>query len=157
MERKRPVKGDCYRHFKGREYEVIAIAKHSETLEDMVVYEALYDDHPVFVRPLEMFMSKVDKEKYPDADQEYRFCSLDEEETKVLFEEPLILRFLELKDKQDKVEFLQTHKAQMTDSFLSIAAESLDFVESEDTLETRYHSMVHYLKTLIKYESGRLR
>lgn len=65
--------GKKYRHFKGKEYEVIAIGKHSETLEEMVVYKALYGNGDVWIRPLSMFTTKVDKEKYPDINQEYRF------------------------------------------------------------------------------------
>ena len=65
--------GKKYRHFKGKEYEVIAIGKHSETLEEMVVYKALYGNGDVWIRPLPMFTTKVDKEKYPDINQEYRF------------------------------------------------------------------------------------
>lgn len=48
-----------YRHFKGNEYEVIAVAKHSETLEDMVVYKALYGERSLWVRPLKMFNEKI--------------------------------------------------------------------------------------------------
>lgn len=53
-----------YRHFKGNEYMVIAIAKHSETLEDFVVYEALYENKvsKIWVRPLKMFTEKVEKD-----------------------------------------------------------------------------------------------
>ena len=65
--------GKKYRHFKGKEYEVIAIGKHSETLEEMVVYKALYGNNDIWIRPLSMFTTKLDKEKYPDIDQEYRF------------------------------------------------------------------------------------
>ncbi|OSA88887.1 UNVERIFIED_ORG: hypothetical protein B2H93_17105 [Clostridium botulinum] len=60
----REFKTGIYRHFKGREYEVIDIAIHSETREKFVVYKALYGDFKTFIRPYDMFMSKVDKEKY---------------------------------------------------------------------------------------------
>lgn len=64
--------GAKYRHFKGAIMEVIAIAKHSETLEDMVIYKHL-EDEQIWARPMDMFNSLVDKEKYPDVTQEYRF------------------------------------------------------------------------------------
>ena len=53
-----------YRHFKGKEYMVLAVAKHSETLEDFVVYEALYENKvsKIWVRPLKMFVEKVEKD-----------------------------------------------------------------------------------------------
>jgi len=65
--------GDIVRHFKGKRYEIICFAKDSETLETMVVYRALYGEGGVWVRPKEMFFSPVDKAKYPDAAQTYRF------------------------------------------------------------------------------------
>ena len=49
-----------YKHYKGNEYEVVGIAKHSETLEEMVVYRALYGNHDLWVRPLVMFLEKVE-------------------------------------------------------------------------------------------------
>ncbi len=64
--------GSIYRHFKGIEIKVIALAKHSETLEEMVVYEHL-STNEVWVRPKKMFLEKVDKEKYPNVTQKYRF------------------------------------------------------------------------------------
>jgi hypothetical protein len=54
-----PVKPGRYRHFKGGEYEVIGIARHSETDETLVVYRPLYEDSGLWVRPLSMFAERV--------------------------------------------------------------------------------------------------
>ena len=49
-----------YKHYKGKEYEIIGVARHSETLEELVVYKALYRKYDLWVRPLKMFTEKVE-------------------------------------------------------------------------------------------------
>lgn len=56
------IKLGKYRHFKGNEYEVIAIAKHSETLEEMVVYRALYGEGQTWVRPASMWDERIERD-----------------------------------------------------------------------------------------------
>ena len=70
---KKEMVGKRYRHFKGGMYLVNNIAVHSETAELMVVYSSFYDMQKVWVRPLSMFLSEVDREKYPNVAQKMRF------------------------------------------------------------------------------------
>lgn len=143
-----PKKGEIYKHFKGNLYEVIAIAKHSETMERMVVYQEV-DGNAVYVRPLEMFAGKVDKEKYPEVMQTYRF-ELQDEKSKLS-----IMDFLDLSTATEKIQYLETMKDSLTEEFIGIAAQSLDFVENDGTLDDRYRALLQYLRTVQKYEMRR--
>ena len=72
MERELKIHG-VYKHFKGDYYLVEDVANHSETKEKYVVYRRLYGDNSLWIRPLDMFLSEVDHEKYPNVEQKYRF------------------------------------------------------------------------------------
>ncbi len=85
--------GTVVRHFKRERadhsstvylYRIIGEAEHSETGEALMIYQALYGDKRLYARPLEMFLGKTDKEKYPDITQEYRFEEADETDLEVL-------------------------------------------------------------------------
>jgi hypothetical protein len=68
-----PKPYEVYKHFKGNLYVVLNVARHTETNELLVVYAATKEMQRIYARPLQMFMGEVDREKYPDVKQTYRF------------------------------------------------------------------------------------
>lgn len=169
MEYRIPKKGEIYRHFKGNLYEIVIIARDSETLEEKVVYKEL-NGEAAYVRPLPMFVSYVDKVKYPNVSQEFRFELVKEAELKNETESTehnnpdvhiadysMVMEFLDLDTVDAKINYLLKVKDKITEEFIGIVAQSLDFVENEGSLYERYDSVLRYLRTVARYESRRMR
>ena len=154
-EQRTPRAGECYRHFKGNRYEVLAVAKHTETGEDLVIYKGLYGDNPIYARPLQMFTGVIEKANFPGVTQDYRFQL--EEETAVTYagENNLLMDFLDLESNEERIMYLQQHEQDLTSPFLSAAAQSLDLIEGEGNLEERYYELLHCLRVRVRYELGR--
>lgn len=133
--RKNPHAGEIYRHFKGNLYRIITLAADSETGETMVVYQALYGDYGAYVRELSMFMSKTDKEKYPQAQQQYRFEKIPQAgevcaETVVGTEKP---ERCEAEVMQQKTEMCETEQDEA--ETLDLDPRLLEFLDAETCRE----------------------
>lgn len=177
----RPRPQEIYRHFKGNMYQVLTIATHSETREEMVVYQALYGDYKVYVRPLDMFMSEVDRNKYPDVTQKMRFEKINpidqnekslkkdyssssevmkktvDEEASELNLNPLVIQFMDADLAVEKGEILSKLRPTITNDMIDIMALSVGVVINEGDVYDRYNDLRNCLATMEKYESTRLR
>ena len=150
-----PKIGSVYRHFKGNLYEVKAIAIHSETGEKMVVYQALYGDGDTYVRPYDSFVSKVDRVKYPDADQEYRFEEQKAQDSPDI--DPMVLQFLETEDFEEKFTILGGLHHRITKDQIAIMAMSLDVTIEDSEIEDMYRQLKTCVDTRRRFETTRLR
>ncbi len=167
-----------YRHFRGTYYQVLAVAKHTETEEKLVIYRSLYEPEKVYARPLSMFMSEISPKLYPGIDKKYRFSLVTEADTepeirekiteqqitKALYEDydesvidPELEKFLDEKSYEKKLEKLMMLKKKVDDEMLNTIAMSLDLELTKNTVEEKYQEILDCLKTLEKYECNRLR
>ena len=179
--------GQFYRHFKNRLYQIVAVAEHSETGEQMVVYQALYGDYRVYVRPYEMFVSEVDHEKYPDVSQKYRFelveftrkedgqenrqetAREDPAEEEVQKKQPVprtdemdqvdpvLLEFLDADTLEEKMHILAYNRNRMTEGLLNSIAISLDLVVEKKGIQAQYDEIMNCLGTMERFECNRMR
>ena len=146
-----PVKGEKYRHFKGNDYEIYFPVKTPEK---------------IFARPLTMFMSEVDHEKYPNAGQEYRFEKIADAPDSGYSENddeglesvpPLLLEFLDADTYADKLVIFDRMKNSITDEMIDAIAVSLDTEVDKLPLEERYRQIKDILLMHESYETTRLR
>lgn len=159
--------GEFYRHFKGNYYQIITLAHHSETEETLVVYQALYGEYKVCARPYDMFISKVDKDKYPEVTQEYRFEKVEPpfaKENKVEMEghgekadskSNILMEFLDAKSMKRKIELLDIMRNDLNDNVVNAICISLDIPEVDGTLFEKYDAIRRVLETKEKYEKSR--
>ena len=168
-----PKPGQIYRHFKGNLYQIVAIARHSETMEALVIYQALYGEFLVYARPLHMFMSEVDKEKYSDVKQRERFelvrvsneIAMDEvpaeSEMELQVEVPKldagVEEFLDAESYEEKMRIFTGMQHRLTDDMINIMAISMDTEVPEGGLEERIASLKNFLLMQVKYECNRIR
>lgn len=150
------ISGQIYQHFKGDMYKVLCEAVHSETGEKLVIYQALYDESKIFARPYEMFVSKVDKEKYPNVEAEYRFTPYIEEEGNIKVN-PKVLEFLDTDVFSEKRRILEDMAGIITNDMINTMAYSLDFELNDGTVDERYEELLNCVLLREKFECGRLR
>ena len=149
MERELVI-GGFYRHFKNKLYQIVTVATHSETGEKLVIYQALYDNFGVYARPLDMFVSEVDHEKYPDVKQKYRFERITPQtkQTDTQVKSEAVRQSAAKMPEAGSVQ-VQTSKAQVADADDDQAPnpQLIKFLDA-DTLEEKYNILVSMSDTI---------
>lgn len=145
-----PKPGELYRHFKNKLYQIVTVATHSETGEKLVIYQALYDDFGVYARPLDMFVSEVDHEKYPDVKQKYRFERITPQtkQTDTQVKSEAVRQSAAKMPEAGSVQ-VQTSKTQVADADDDQAPnpQLIKFLDA-DTLEEKYNILVSMSDTI---------
>lgn len=170
----RPQAGETYKHFKDKNYKIIAIAHHSETDEELVIYQALYGEKKVCARPLDMFLSEVDHEKYPDAKQTYRFEKIADapeeygktapleqaaEEPKekplsMMTPEEKMMAFFDEDDLEAKYRVLLAMREDVTDTMIDNMAVVMDIVIPDGNIQKRYDDLKRAVQMKQRYEQN---
>ena len=145
-----PKPGELYRHFKNKLYQIVTVATHSETGEKLVIYQALYDDFGIYARPLDMFVSEVDHEKYPDVKQKYRFERITPQtkQTDTQVKSEAVGQSAAKLPEAGSVQ-VQTSKAQVSEADEDQAPnpQLIKFLDA-DTLEEKYNILVSMSDTI---------
>lgn len=145
-----PKPGELYRHFKNKLYQIVTVATHSETGEKLVIYQALYDNFGVYARPLDMFVSEVDHEKFPDVKQKYRFERITPQtkQTDTQVKSEAVRQSAAKMPEAGSVQ-VQTSKAQVADADDDQAPnpQLIKFLDA-DTLEEKYNILVSMSDTI---------
>jgi hypothetical protein len=153
-------------------YQVVAVAEHTETGEKLVIYQALYGDFKVYARPLAMFLSEVDYEKYPEVKQKYRFEKVElpakpedaapeiavPEQDEGGAVDPRLMEFLDADSYEEKYNILVSMRNVITDKMIDDIAVVMDVVIPEGETMKRYDALRQSILTRQKYEfANRLR
>lgn len=162
-----PQANQIYKHFKGNLYKVITTAVHTETEEQLVIYQALYGDFKVYARPLAMFTEEVDKVKYPDVSQKMRFEPVQQLVEPVVATakqaskempslDPMVEAYLDTDSYREKINILHGLQHRITEDMLTTMAIVIDFELPEGDINTQYDALNNCLLTKEKYECSRI-
>ncbi len=164
-----PREQEIYRHFKGNLYQVKALAEHTETGEQLVIYQAMCGDCKIYARPLDMFVEAVDREKYPEADQEFRFqlqgpeagrqsgaTQQNPSEPEEPGIDPLVLEFLDARTYEQRLNVLAALHHRITNEMITTMSLCCDIEVEGDDVEQRYEELKRCLIMKDRFEIKRL-
>lgn len=149
-EQKKLIPGERYRHYKGGEYQIVATAVHTETDEELVIYQALYGEYKIYARPADMFGGYTKEGKK-------RFVKINDHISGEDAGRDLLTSILDADTVKEKLDKIIDNKDMIDEKMLGNIAVAFDIAPDTNHPEELFEQIVQYLETRMRYETGRLR
>jgi len=164
-----PAPQEIYRHFKGNYYQVVTMARDTESGEPLVIYQALYGEFGIWARTLQNFTEELDPAKYPNALQRRRFERVDAElakesepaggaeEEETLHLDPLVEQYLDADSNEERLNILSALRPRVTNDMIDVCAMASGVEIDEGDVQERWQELRDCLLTIDHYEQSRSR
>ena len=166
MPQNHPEPGEVYRHFKHRDYQILHIGVDADSMERVVIYQAMYGDNIIYVRRESEFISSVDYDKYPEATERFRFTLIEKKQpvqeelqSQEIGAIAVMMQYFDTDDYDEKYKLLKVLETEsdLNNQIIDNIAAASDLVIDDGDLMNRFDELKRCIRTRARFETKRLR